>query len=359
MWTSDGVSHGVGRDLPRLTSVRAFAALWVFGFHAYSYAPSRAATPFRTGYVGVGLFFVLSGFILTWVSPGDVPATRFYFRRFARIYPAYVVALVLAAILAGLPSLRSLAATLGLLQAWFTTGRMVFGLNPPSWSLSCEAAFYAAFPFVLPRLRRLRHRRLLLVHGLWFGLIAGVVVALALHGGLGAKIAYTNPLLRSGEFGLGILCALLVQRGSRLLSLRAALTLLTVAAVLAALYPPTYPTVDVLLAPPFALLIAALAWKDLHHVRGLLQSPVLILAGQVSFCFYLVHQEILRAYARSFSPLPATALALVTAAAVAWVLHVTVERPAQTWLTAHSPRRRTSTELADNAEGGQPSRPHG
>ncbi|MCU1623516.1 MAG: hypothetical protein JWL79_2361 [Frankiales bacterium] len=339
MSTSDGVSHGASRDLPRLTSVRTFAALWVFGFHAYSYAPSRAATPFRTGYVGVGLFFVLSGFILTWVSVGPVAPGRFYFRRFVRIYPAYLVALVVAAILAGLPSLPSLAATVGLLQAWFTTGHLVFGLNPPSWSLSCEAAFYAVFPFVLPALRRLSGRRLLLVHATWFGIATAVVVGLAAHGGLGAKLAYTNPLLRSCEFGVGILAALLVQRGHRLLPLRAASGLLAALVIVTAIWLPIYPTVDVLLAVPFALFIAALAWKDLDGARGPLHWPAMILAGQVSFCFYLVHQEILRAFARHVAPSLATVLGLLTAAIVAWTLHVGVERPAQRWFTQRWPMR--------------------
>lgn len=319
--------------------MRAFAALWVFGFHVYSYAPFRAATVFRTGYVGVGLFFVLSGFILTWVSPGAVVPSRFYLRRFARIYPAYLVALAIAAILAGLPSHASLAVTLGLSQAWFTTGHLVFGLNPPSWSLSCEAAFYAVFPFLLPRLRRLALRPLLLAHAVWFGLAASIVVVLAARGGLGAKLAYTNPPLRSCEFGLGILAALLLQRGHRLLSLRTASGLLAAMVIVTALQPPLYPTVDVLLAGPFALFVSALARKDLDDASGILRSRPMILAGQVSFCFYLVQQEILRAFARHFSPTVATAMGFLMAIAVAWVLHVAVERPAQRWITQRWMRR--------------------
>src|SRR5689334_15839214 len=95
-------------QLRPLTSIRFFLALWVVVFHqalpgSYigSWAASSAGPAFgflRTGYVAVGVFFVLSGFILSYnyslnTSWSRQQVVRFAVARFARIYPAYGVGL--------------------------------------------------------------------------------------------------------------------------------------------------------------------------------------------------------------------------------------------------------------------------
>ena len=82
--------------LPRLTSLRAFAALVVFLSHLDIRGGTLgAAGPFVAyGYVGVGFFFVLSGFVLTWSYVPGAPVGAFYLRRFARIWPNHFVMLV-------------------------------------------------------------------------------------------------------------------------------------------------------------------------------------------------------------------------------------------------------------------------
>ena len=80
--------------LPRLTSLRWFAALAVFLVHAdslFQWAPLRL---FRFGASGVTFFFILSGFVLTWSMVPNLSARTFWWRRFARIYPACFVALM-------------------------------------------------------------------------------------------------------------------------------------------------------------------------------------------------------------------------------------------------------------------------
>lgn len=65
----------IGReDLKPLTSLRFVAALMVFGYHAAPFLPAFFAT--NTGYAGVGFFFVLSGFILTYTYHADFSESR-------------------------------------------------------------------------------------------------------------------------------------------------------------------------------------------------------------------------------------------------------------------------------------------
>ena len=107
---------------------------------------------FGQGRSGVTFFFILSGFVLAWSSRVDDRPLNFYRRRFARIYPAYLVALLFAAVLWVLRDpvalLRGLL-TPFLLQAWAPDSSSYFAINVPAWSFSVEAFFYLAFPLVM------------------------------------------------------------------------------------------------------------------------------------------------------------------------------------------------------------------
>src|SRR5215475_10169980 len=88
--------------LPALTSLRFFAALHVVTFHLYTMHITAGPVWYQRlssiGYVGVGLFFVLSGFILVYTYAGrSWTARSFWQARFARIYPAYLFSLSVTA----------------------------------------------------------------------------------------------------------------------------------------------------------------------------------------------------------------------------------------------------------------------
>ena len=146
--------------LETLNALRAIAAGVVFLRHALNLLgpePTERGAIFGAaqGATGVSLFFVLSGFVLAWSrSPSD-STSRFYRRRFARIYPAYVVSLALGIGLMMLDGGRvdpiALAFALTLTQDWVPDPDIYYAINPVSWSLSCEAAFYLLFPFAARR----------------------------------------------------------------------------------------------------------------------------------------------------------------------------------------------------------------
>src|SRR5438270_6476303 len=170
--------------LPALTSLRFFAAFHVFLFHMLAmgavFGPAWFHSLSSIGYVGVTFFFVLSGFILVYTYAGTSVSRRdFWHARFARVYPAYVFALLLTTpffILGvrhyheiGLPFMAFEAAhvkctaalELLLLQAWVPPAALSW--NGVGWSLSVEAFFYLLFPLLLTRFTRFSRKQLLAV----------------------------------------------------------------------------------------------------------------------------------------------------------------------------------------------------
>jgi len=88
---------GAKTTLDRLTSLRAAAALGVFMVHLSQYDVWRLPLNLSSeGYVGVGFFFTLSGFILVIAAPAGDSARAFYRRRFARIYRGYLTMVIVA-----------------------------------------------------------------------------------------------------------------------------------------------------------------------------------------------------------------------------------------------------------------------
>ena len=162
-------------DLRALTTLRFLAALWVVLFTAWPHL-DIGFTPVAVtkGYLGVEVFFVLSGFILSHVyleaagrgRSGGFSYRGFLWARIARVYPLHLVtlagmiALGVGATVAGLAvsesllDWRSLPAHLSLTHAWGLASSAAF--NHPSWSISAEWFAYLSFPafaFVAWRMR--------------------------------------------------------------------------------------------------------------------------------------------------------------------------------------------------------------
>jgi peptidoglycan/LPS O-acetylase OafA/YrhL len=165
----------LARDIPPLTGIRAIAAMWVVMFHFFGIlvlffpAARHALRWAASGSLGVDLFFVLSGFVLTHnyldtIRPRLVG--RFLALRLGRIYPVHLLTIVAYAVLLWAtsnradPVLAPSETTFGnfvrnlLLLNAFPGGSSI---NSPAWSVSLELAAYIAFPaivFLLLRIRR-------------------------------------------------------------------------------------------------------------------------------------------------------------------------------------------------------------
>lgn len=162
----EGRARGAGRPggyNPALDGIRALAVLSVLLFHMDS---------LRGGYLGVDVFFVLSGFLITgqllaeWDRTGGVSLARFYLRRAFRLMPAFwLLALVgvTVVVLLGIGTagersefLDSLAASMLYLNNYFQVVRQNTGAGwlGHTWSLSVEEQFYLLWPLVLVALCR-------------------------------------------------------------------------------------------------------------------------------------------------------------------------------------------------------------
>ena len=139
------------RYIPALDGLRALAVLAVVARHSW-------IEPAVGGYIGVDLFFVLSGFLITQVLMQNADLTRFYIRRARRLIPA--LAFMLVAYLAIFPLIRPDG------QHWRDAALAFFYLSDftyswakvpnylgHTWSLSTEEHFYLLWPLVFLRLR--------------------------------------------------------------------------------------------------------------------------------------------------------------------------------------------------------------
>ncbi len=154
--------------IPALTGLRFFLATAVVVYHYGEQLAPRLPAPVRnllgSGFLAVDVFFLLSGFVMAYNyldgdglrgSPGN-----FWRARVARIVPVYWIGAMLFTPLAISQLWRGDATAFGaifvsaslLLQAWAPSLALLW--NPPGWSLSVEAFFYAAFPRLGPFLWR-------------------------------------------------------------------------------------------------------------------------------------------------------------------------------------------------------------
>lgn len=306
--------------LRALTGMRFLAAMHVVLFH---YAqPHLADWPewvrniAGRGYVAVALFFILSGFILSYsYLDGRRPfdRTRFWIARIARIYPVYLLSLVLSwhfffhnaldgrSFLVGVRDAMGTAlATITLTQAWHPA--TACELNCPGWSLSAEAFFYLTLPFLIPHVMRLRQRDLAIGMGALWGL---ALVAPFLYVWLasdspevaqfwGQFISFT-PLVRLPEFLFGVLLGRYFLGNlaeKRTLPRQGVVALAAAAVILVALAIPLtrYDALleKLALTPLFGILILSLAMGE-GHFAGFLATPVSVRLGEASYAVYLLH----------------------------------------------------------------------
>ena len=345
-------------NLPRLTSLRFFAASGVFMYHLcriYPGMPLKATS--TVGYVGVAFFFVLSGFVLTWSTPiyNGVEAKQFWIKRVARVYPSHLVMMVIALLLPARPLPLTWVAVPPnalLLQSWFPSNDIAFGVNAVSWSLSCEAFFYLCAPLLISVLNALKPLQRYLAAAAGAGVAWSIGLVLAANGF--NVYAYHLPIVRIGEFIIGIALALALRDGVRLPFRSVCLAGVTTAVmVMVCLRTGQLTTVSgILMVPAFAWLIYACAQADLDGVRGVLRLKLLEHLGITSFAFYLVHELVLL----NLKPLPwphGSKLVNLATVIVLWIICQTaaellyrgVERPAQrrirAWAAAHKGKNET------------------
>ena len=359
--------------LDSLTGLRWWAAFAVFCYHMMNFAPVPGlGAVARYGNHGVAFFFVLSGFVLTWSARiSGTTVANFYWRRLARIYPAHVVALLVAipvfySVTSATPdpsrfwvkpfAVVPLLLSLVLLQSWFKDPSIRFSGNPAAWTLGVEAFFYALHPWLSRLLARVSRRGALLA----LGSVTAVVMlhrVAVVRDPSGVLASLPIPVARLEEFVMGMVVARLVQLGAgrwiRPWMGYAALAAFVSWSVLLRRYGWAGPwsvwaqNLELqVLAVLFALTILGIANNDLAQRRSWLRHRVLVTLGTWSFAFYLVHATVMYAVSSAVGLRPMSVKNLLwypvvfaLALAAAWALYRFVEHPVERrlrhWGNAH------------------------
>jgi peptidoglycan/LPS O-acetylase OafA/YrhL len=357
-------------SIPALTGLRFVAALMVFVSH-YPIPGVGGAFSRMTdsGYIGVTFFFILSGFVLAYnyldAFEGRVRdnLVAYFVSRLARIYPLYFFCIMLAWVTAGVPA--GLSTYLLALQAWSPSVYVAYGLDGPAWSISVELFLYACFPLVIAAFGVsgvLRKRTRLLAST---GVVLLVMIALATAfavSGRGAlpmtdptsahRWLYRTPLTRLLDFMLGVLAAVYYLRFSTALSRHAEtwsarLVYFSIAATIGttairSLFASSF-SFDVAYAVPFVIVILGVSINQKMALARVMSHRTLILLGESSFAFYLIHTMMRRIYpgdAGGVTPLASYGMFLGIVICTSIGLHVAIEIPCRRLIRSlFAPRR--------------------
>lgn len=304
---------------PDIQGLRALAVIAVVAYHA--------GLPIPGGFVGVDIFFVISGFVITtmlyreYEGTGRIRFSKFYIQRFKRLTPALAVLisvtlLLSAAILSPegpqqMVASTAVAAVLSI--ANFQISRSSGGyfapaaeLNPllNTWSLSVEEQFYLFFPalmalgwFLARRQWHLRASPLFLT-----GSIAVLSFVLALVASMGWSfrgsdllIGFYSPLSRAWEFAAGAILALVIANRAKspVPQLSSTLAIGGLGMLIAAFWlineNTSFPGIWTLLPVIGTLFLLDAGFRGNNYVTTLLSSRPLVLFGDWSYSVYLWH----------------------------------------------------------------------
>ncbi len=313
---SSSREHFLQGYVRELDGMRGVAILAVLLFHA--------GAPFaRGGFIGVDLFFVLSGFLITallikeYDKKGRIGLKRFYLRRALRLAPALLLLLlvlfVLTVILFNAYAIRYNAIDSLIALFYATNWARAFGIHPPNllahtWSLSIEEQFYILWPIMLIlMLRFIKSRRKVAILTVCLALLSwGLRVLLALSGssidrlynGLDTRV---DTLLIGCALGVVLSSSLIGEKLQQVLS-KLLLFLAPVSALLLVyfcyslywkslqMYLWIYFVVELLAA----ILILAIFVSKGNVVNRLLSFRLFVWIGSISYGLYLWHWPVYR-----------------------------------------------------------------
>jgi peptidoglycan/LPS O-acetylase OafA/YrhL len=298
-----------------LTGLRTFAAINIVFFHFSNpnwfgwFAPVVNA-----GYASVSFFILLSGFVLAYnyagrARAGELDKGRFWEARFTRLYPVYLLSLLLSwRLVPGEYATHThamfwtgMVLSPLLLQGWIP--EIATFLNTPAWTMSAESAYYVAFPW-LAKGKRPDHAAPYLVKMgvVWcLGMVPGLLYIIFNPDGIAHVDRWSygpwlqalkfTPLPHLASFVFGVMLANLDELIGRTSRLRLLLGVFGFAATFGILtLGPLVPYAiihDGLLMPLFGCIILGLAGNNkLAYAMG--WSP-LVFVGEASYCLYLLH----------------------------------------------------------------------
>ena len=337
--------------LATLDALRITAALAVAGYHltvswridghnlpAY-FLPSLSHVTIY-GFLGVELFFLISGFVIC-MSSWNRSLGDFFTSRVSRLYPAYWICILITATVVGLfpvvggvpvsgtPGPREIAVNLTMLQEPLGVG----SVDTVYWTLFVELRFYLLFAVLVGF--GLTYRRVVLFCAGWMTIsVIGPMV--------GSRALEVFAIPEYAPYFIAGVALFLIHRFGRspllfgIVGFAWLISIQRVSDRLADVNPgfsvPIWPGVVIITLAYAAVLVIALGWTDRIQWRWLTT------AGALTYPFYLLHQRIGYAFIRhtyEATGWPAWLLvlsAVVLLLGLAWLVHRLVERPLARWM---------------------------
>lgn len=294
--------------IKQLTFLRFLAALLVvifhFGKNTWPFNTNIISPIINEGSIAVSFFFFLSGVVLAFNYLGKSAFNKkeFFVKRFARIYPLYLLAFISTLILGiafknAFPKGLSILLQLFSLHSWFPD--VCLEINFPSWSISVEIFFYLMFPLILKIINRLGNlKSTILIITVWLlSILQHYFFLENLYIPNNSKIDHFIqffPLWHFNTFLIGILCAkyILKQKESTSQYFLKPFILLSIGIIAFFILLGTDNIIkpythNGLMAPVFFLIIAGLA-IDKSSFSTFLGNKFFILLGNASYAIYLL-----------------------------------------------------------------------
>ena len=360
----DAAPQARSRYRPDIDGIRAIAVTSVVLFHA--------GLPLHSGFLGVDIFFVISGYLIGGIvlretTNGRFNFAGFYARRARRILPALYVVVLFTCFAGwfllsagefravGSTAVSTLLAVSNFsfwqFQDYFKTDAKLWPLLM-TWSLGVEEQFYLLFPFLIIAISRIAPTRLLVV--LAMVTLASFILALWWNKYFAMAAFYLLPA-RAWELGVGaILAAWETKQDSRLFTLSKnsrlhwveeppawlGLTLLVVSAFDGTILFPGLVAVLLAVLGTALLISTETSWVNMR----LLSNRPIVFVGLISYSWYLWHWPLM-SYLRIIAPKTLSVRLLVLMAAISFVVAAFswwfVERPfRRAKLSAHQTLRR-------------------
>lgn len=364
------------KKLDPLTSLRFFAASLIVLHHSVEIFSFKKT--FLAYDQGVSFFFVLSGFILTYVYPSlnsKHAIKRFFLARFARIWPVHFFCFLL--VIFTLPKImwiisptehlwpRALTNLL-LIQAWIPRYDYFFSFDAPSWSISTEFFFYLCFPFLITRFRNTWLKKLTFCLFLVLAMIllsklfhlADILHTSAIYKISTDGLIYINPISRLFEFALGMCTALLYMNlKQRYHQLPTFYYTAVEIALLLCVYGSLYFTYILVAHPilykifgmggikwfcesaiaPFAAALILVTAIGKGKISKILTTKIFVRLGEISFALYLVHMIVLDWFLAikpklNFSPHISYCIYWLVILACSYLINKFIEEPARKFI---------------------------
>ncbi|MGO6816139.1 acyltransferase [Rhizobium leguminosarum] len=314
--------------IPSLDGLRGVAALLVVGAHIGLIFPITAPHLVTMGDEAVGLFFALSGFLMAHLY-GSRPVTRenvldFLVSRFARIYPVYLAAVALVAMLSSMQNLDFVQPIVS--GTDFIRHIFLLGSSGVFWSIPPEIQFYLLFPVLWLCLAQPRR---------YSGMIVGLTVVVVVDGlvelpGPGILLVSKLPYFLFGALA-GMMHSYWNSWIPSALTGISTLFLLAVFFAYRHILPGFSPEFWGLQSAVAAAVIVGLVARQPPIAARVLATAPMRFFGKISFSLYLFHVPIMFLARLTFDAMmPEPALMVVTlciAVVGAWFIHETIEVP--------------------------------